>query len=114
MAQAINIVPPSAVIATLARRAAVDAIKQQVRATGAKWSELSCRTINELASVYLEANRQALIEQAIETIAKSPTLRKYYEREQRDRAKLNKNAQTENEPKSVTSAVQNSSAEWSR
>ena len=65
MAQANNIVLPSAVMATLARRAAINAVKQQVRASGRHLSELSSRTINELASVYLEAKRQALIEQAI-------------------------------------------------
>lgn len=100
----------SAVIFTLARQAAVKAIKQQLHASGRRLSKLSCKTIYELASVYLEANRQALIEQAIETINKSPTFRKFYEREQRDRAKLRTKAQQQNSHKSMTSPVQMSGA----
>jgi len=110
MAQATNIVLPSAVIATLARRAAINAVKQQVHASGCRLSELSCKTINELASVYLEANRQALIEQAIGIINKSLTLLKYYEREQRQRAKLRKNAQRSNHCSNGTIFVQMSGA----
>jgi len=110
MAQANNIVLPSAVMATLARRAAINAVKQQVRASGRRLSELSSRTINELASVYLEANRQALIEQAIEIIDKSPTFRKFYEREQRERAKLRRNAQVTKPCFDTTISVQMSGA----
>lgn len=100
----------SAVVFTLARQRAIKAVKQQVLASRAKWSELSCRTVNELASVYLAANRQVLIEQAIETISKSPVLRKFYEREQGRRAKLSNNAQATEPSNSTTSTVQKSGA----
>jgi hypothetical protein len=81
-----------------------------VQASGAKCSELSARTIHELANAYLEANRRALIEQAIATIARSPTFRKYYGREQRERAKLERNAQTQKPCSSKQISVQNSGA----
>jgi hypothetical protein len=93
MAEAINIVPPSAVIATLARQSAIKAIKERLRAQGVKLSHVSARDIGFWADAYIEANRQVLVEQAIEIVNKSPTFRKFYEREQRERAKLRSNAQ---------------------
>jgi hypothetical protein len=63
------------------------------------------------ADAYLEVHRQELIEQAMEMVSSSRELRKLYEREQRQRAKLKTNAQSESEPKSTTSAVQMSGAQ---
>jgi hypothetical protein len=43
MAQAINIVLPSAVISTIARQSAIKAIKERLRAQGVKLSHVSAR-----------------------------------------------------------------------
>jgi hypothetical protein len=75
--------PKARMVAVLARQKAKLAIKREVLASGAKWSELSSRTVNELAGAYCEANRDALIAQATATIANSPTLRAMLKREQR-------------------------------
>jgi hypothetical protein len=111
MAEAINIVLPSAVISTLARQSAIKAIKERLRAQGVKLSHVSARDIGLWADAYFETNRQALIEQAIEIINKSPTFRKYYEREQRERAKLRRNAQPRKPCSNTAILVQKSGAE---
>jgi hypothetical protein len=110
MAEAINIVLPSAVISTLARQSAIKAIKERLRAQGVKLSHVSARDICLCADAYFETNRQALIEQAIEIINKSPTFRKYYEREQRERVKLRRNAQRSGRCSNTTFSVQMSGA----
>ena len=106
MIEAKDIVLPSAVISTLARQTAIKAIKERLHAQGVKLSHVSARDIHLWADAYFEANRQALIEQAVTTISKSPTFRKYYEREQRGLAKLERNAQQPKPHKSTTSTVQ--------
>ena len=92
----------SAVVCTLARQKAVNAVKQQLRAQGLKLAQFSSRDIHIRADAFLEAHRQELIEQAREMVSSSSELRKLYEREQHQlRAKLRTNAQEENGPKST-------------
>src|SRR5262249_30469902 len=101
----------SAVLCTLARQRAVNAVKEQLRAQGLKLAQFSSRDIHIWADAFLEAHRRELIEQAMEMVSKSQGLRKLYEREQRHRAKLESDAQTQKRPISTTSAVQMSGAQ---
>ena len=101
----------SAVLCTLARQRAVNVIKRQLQAQGIRLNDVTVRDIHIWADAYLEVHRQELIEQAMEMVSSSPELRKLYEREQRQRAKLRTNAQKENEPRSTTSTVQMSGAQ---
>jgi hypothetical protein len=102
----------SAVLCTLARQKAIQAIKRQLQAGGIKLNTITARDIHIRADAYLEVHRKELIEQATEMVSKSQELRKLYEREQRQlRAKLSSAAQKQNEPKSITSAVQMSGAQ---
>jgi hypothetical protein len=98
----------SAVLCTLARQKAVKAIKRQLQARGIRLNDVTARDIHIWADAYLEVHRQELIEQAMEMVSSSRELRKLYEREQRQRAKLNNSAQMRQPFKSTTSAVQNS------
>lgn len=88
----------SAVLCTLARRAAVKAIKRQLQAQGIPIAQLTARDIHMQADAYFQLHRQQLVEEAIEAVSKSQELRKLYEREQHQlRAKLKTNAQFANE-----------------
>jgi hypothetical protein len=78
---------------------------------GRQAQSVSARDIGLWVDAYIEANRQALIEQAIEIVNHSPTFRKFYEREQRERAKLRKNAQTQKPCSNTTISVQMSGAQ---
>jgi hypothetical protein len=71
----------SAVIATLARQAALKAIKLDLTKRGAKVRDFDLRTLLSLADAYAEVHRKELAAQAIETINGCPKLRKMYERE---------------------------------
>src|SRR5262249_9536308 len=56
----------SAVLCTLARQRAVNAVKEQLRAQGLKLAQFSSRDIHIWADAFLEAHRRELIEQAME------------------------------------------------
>ncbi len=73
----------SAVLCTLARQAAIKAIKRQLQAQGLRLAQFSARDIHIRADAYFEAHRQMLIAEAMETVQRSPQLRTLYEREQR-------------------------------
>jgi uroporphyrinogen-III decarboxylase len=53
------------------------------QAQGLRLAHFSARDIHIRADAYFEAHRQTLIEEALETVCKSPQLRTLYEREQR-------------------------------
>jgi hypothetical protein len=80
----------SAVLCILARRAAIKAVKAQLRARGVRLSYISARDIRACADAYLAQHQQKLIAEAMETVRLVPQLRTLYEREQR---KLRRNQQ---------------------
>jgi hypothetical protein len=73
----------SAALCTLARQKAIKAIKRQFQTQGVRLAHLTAREIHIFADACLAAHRDALIEEAIESVRKSPQLRILYEREQR-------------------------------
>jgi len=90
MDEAIGILPPhpSAVIVTLARQAAIKAVKEQLRRQGLKAAYMAKREIVGLAEEYLAHHRQALVAQTWERVCSAPELRELYDREQRKRQRL--------------------------
>jgi hypothetical protein len=79
---------PSFVIVTLARQAAIKAVKRQLRAQGLKPQYMAKREIVGLAEEYLAHHRQALLAQTWERVCSAPELRELYDREQRKRQRL--------------------------
>jgi len=90
MDEAIGILPPqpSAVIVTLARQAAIKAVKEQLRRQGLKPAYMAKREIVGLAEEYLLGHRHALLAQTWERVRSAPELRELYDREQRKRQRL--------------------------
>jgi len=90
MDEAIGILPPhpSAVIVTLARQAAIKAVKEQLRRQGLKPGYLAKREIVGLAEDYLAQHRHALLAQTWQRVCSAPELRELYDREQRKRQRL--------------------------
>jgi hypothetical protein len=92
----------------LAMLRARNAVKDRIKAEGLKPAELSAREITSWAIVYLEDKRATLLPAALEEARRmilSGAMGK------RARANLINAAQKENEPKSTSSAVQNSGAQ---
>lgn len=90
----------SAVVCTLARQKAIQAIKRQFQAQGLRVAQFSARDIHIKADAYFTAHRQALIEEALETVRKSPQLRTLYEKEQR-RLRRNPQLLTLHQPQQI-------------
>jgi hypothetical protein len=90
MDEAIQNIPPqpSAVIVTLARQAAITAVKEQLRHQGLKLAFMARREIVALAEEYLIEHRDALVAQTWERVCSAPELRELYDREQRRRQRL--------------------------
>ena len=72
----------SATIMTVAKLAAIKAVKRQMQAQGLKLAHIERQTIMSAANIYLRDHPE-LIEQATETVRKVPQLRTLYERELR-------------------------------
>jgi hypothetical protein len=87
-------------IAVLAKREAIKAVKADMQARGIRLSYVSPRDIRIVAQEYLTAHPE-LLTQAAHIIATDPRFAF---------AKLNNNAQSQKQPKSITSAVQISCA----
>jgi hypothetical protein len=94
---------------TLARMRAKKAVLLELRAQGLKPQHFSSREIAVLTDYYLNQHRAQLMAVAAEAIATWPGFARW-----RLPVCVNvaSDAQKQNEPKSTTSAVQNSSAEW--
>jgi len=90
MQEAIQPLPPqfSAVIVTLARQAAIKAVKRQLQAQGLKPQYMAKREIVGLAEEYLLEHRQVLLAQTWQRVCSAPELRELYDREQRKRQRL--------------------------
>jgi hypothetical protein len=87
MAEASTIISsrPSRVIVVLTRQRAIKAVKQQIQAKGLKLTRILHRVIAAQGQEYLIEHRRQPIEEAAEMVRGSPELRKFYEREQRER-----------------------------
>jgi len=94
-------------VIVLARQSARKAIKAQLRAEGLKLSQFSAKDISIRADGYFDVHRERLIAEAEQIVATSP----YFARWRLPSANITTVAQSENEPKSTTSAVQMSGAE---
>ena len=94
-------------VIVLARQSARKAIKAQLRAEGLKLSQFSAKDISIRAEAYFDVHRERLIAEAEHIVATSP----YFARWRLPSANITTVAQSENEPKSTTSAVQISGAE---
>ena len=90
-------------VMTLARMRAKKAVLVELHAQGLKRQHFSAREIAVLTDYYVNQHRAKLMAEAAEVIAIWPGFA------QGRCAELSDNAQTENEPKSITSAVQMSS-----
>jgi hypothetical protein len=76
---------PNATTITLARLAAIKAVKRQMAAQGLKVQYVERRIIIAAANVYLQEHFAELIEEAAETVRNVPGLRTLAEREARQR-----------------------------
>ena len=94
-------------VIVLAHQSARKAIKAQLRAEGLKLSQFSAKDISIRADAYFDVHRERLIAEAEQIVATSP----YFARWRLPSANITTVAQSENEPKSTTSAVQMSGAE---
>jgi hypothetical protein len=94
-------------VMTLARMRAKKAVLLELRAQGFKPQHFSIREIAVLTDYYVNQHRARLVAEAAEEIAKWPGFARW----RLPSANINNNAQTENEPKSIASAVQMSGAQ---
>ena len=102
----------SAVILTLMHYRARKQAKEEMRRQygSSKLREYTPAQIKALAGMWIELHWDELFVDAKRMIASSPELQRMEAREQRARAKLRSDAQTNTQPKSTTSAVQMSGA----
>jgi hypothetical protein len=82
-------------VMVLAHQSAQRAVKARLRARGVRLWDVTAKDISIRARAWFDAHREELIAEAEQVIATSPLF-----------AYLRTNAQKENEPKSITSAVQ--------
>jgi hypothetical protein len=83
-------------------------VEDELRSKGIRTTLIRPAEISLLARDYLAQHRERLLAEAEHAIATWPG----FVRWRLPGANLNNGAQTENERKSITSAVQNSGAEW--
>ena len=93
-------------VMTLARMRAKKAVLLGLRAQGLKPQHFSAREIAVLAEYYLNQHRAELVGEATEAIATWPGFARW----RLPSANIQTNAQSESEPKSMTSVVQMSGA----
>ena len=87
----------------LARYRAKKAVEAALRDQGRRVTLISPSELRVMAQAELELNRISLIAEVEKTIATSPLFARY-----RLGANIKRNAQSREQPKSITSAVQNS------
>jgi hypothetical protein len=93
-------------VAVLARRSATKAVKARLKAQGVNLSYVPARDIAALARDYLAEHRVFFVVEAKQAIATWPEFARWR------CAGISNSVQTQSPPKSTTSAVQNSSANW--
>jgi ATP-dependent helicase YprA (DUF1998 family) len=96
---------------TLALYRARQAVKDALRRKGEKVSSFPAYEITTMAMAYLAEHRELMVE-ARATVERWTLEGVFGKRAQRAFANIRGDAQTQSEPKSITSAVQNSGAEW--
>jgi hypothetical protein len=96
-------------VLTLAHQSAQKAVKRQLRAQGVRLWDVTAKDISIQARAWLEVHREELIAEAEHAIATYPGFGRW---RLPDCAELSTAAQTQSPPKSTTSVVQNSSANW--
>jgi hypothetical protein len=74
----------SAVIMTLTKLAAINAVKRELQSQGLKPGQIERKVITAAANVYLTQHPE-LIKEAAESVRLVPQLRTLYEREMRER-----------------------------
>lgn len=74
---------PSVVIAVLAKQAARNAVKAELRARGLKLSHFAPRDLSIMANEYLDQHCAELFAETWQRVQNSFELRKLYDREQR-------------------------------
>ena len=94
-------------VMVLARRSAIKAIKAKLRAQGIRLTLVLPKDINVLANDYLAQHGERLRVEAAHAIATYPGLARW----RLPCADISTDAQKENEPRSITSAVQMSGAQ---
>jgi hypothetical protein len=99
-------------IITLALQRAKTAVKHQIQARGHKVVQYSCPDITPMAAHYLDQHRAELLASAKATVECWIAEGVLGKKAQRWFANIRSDAQTAEPQKSITSAVQNSSAEW--
>jgi hypothetical protein len=110
MAQACSLSPIGiSAVKTLARLAAKRAVQANLRDQGVRLTTYPYAELMRLAGDYL-SNHSELYQQALERAQRMTAEGVFGKRAQR--AYLNNSAQSENEPKSITSAVQISGSKW--
>jgi hypothetical protein len=93
-------------VRVLAHRSAKKEIERQIRARGERIAQYSCRDLALLAEQYLNEHQAELIAEAKASVERWAAEGFFGKRVQRALANINTSAQTPNEPKSTTSAVQ--------
>jgi hypothetical protein len=104
----------SLIVLTVARTAAIKAVKQRMQAQGIKLAYIECSEIARTAMAYLRDHPE-LIEHGAETIAGVPALRRLAEREARDhasRANVSSDAQSRKPCSTSTTPVHISRTKW--
>ena len=91
-------------VRTIALYRAKKAVQAQIRARGERIADYSCREISVMAEAYLNQHKEELINKAAADVATFPEFCPFV------CANLVLNAQTQSQPKSITSAVQMSGA----
>jgi hypothetical protein len=94
-------------VMTLARMRAKKSVLLALRAQGLKPQDFSAREIGVLTDYYVNQHRAKLMAEAAEAIATWPGFARW---RLPDCSKISSDAQTESEPKSITSGVQMSGA----
>jgi hypothetical protein len=83
------------------------AVQAQIRARGERIADYSCREMSMMAEAHFARHRDELINKAAADVATFPEFSRY----RVECAELSSDAQTENKPRSTSSAVQNSGAQ---
>ena len=89
-------------VRTIALWKAKKAVQAQIRARGERIADYSCRDISVLAEAHLAQHRDELINKATQMVATFPEFSPFV------CAYVATNAQTQSQPRSTTSTVQNS------
>jgi hypothetical protein len=83
----------NAVIFYIARQKAKRAVEAELKSQGVRLTTYPYCDLRLKANAYFDEHRAELVEQATQMVMRSPQLRKMHEQEERQRAKVNTDAQ---------------------